>query len=248
MKSTQIKKLSTRQRQKIKVLTSKPNFISAIFELRKKWNIPKDGLENQELLDNWYQQLELNTQAYFDKELPKERKQLLKIKNQGDHAGYRKLLSEFNNKVPKNAFLRDIKKLNKIQKLSPRWVDGVRRYLLTNDPDKMGIFIGPIITTNFDLEFDTETISIEIDADTTLSDIKAIWPSVKSAQKNLRYKTQDKFQPLRQFDRNKKAYELHQQGMKYEEIAKDLSTNEKEYGYEEVGKMIERYKKKVDTN
>jgi hypothetical protein len=248
MKNAQVKKLSSRQKQKIKVLISKPDFINAISELRKKWNIPKDGFKDQSLLDKWRQQLELNTQAYFDNELPSERKKLLEIKNQGDHNKYRKLLNDFNNKVPKNAFIRDIKKLAKDQKLSPRWVEGIRRYILTNDADRMGVFIGPVISTKIDFEFDTQVISIEIDADTTLSDIKAIWPSVKSAQKNLQYKTQDKFQPLRQFDRNKKAYELQQRGMKYEEIAKELSTNGDQYEYEEVGKMIERYKKKVDIS
>ncbi len=248
MNNDQIKKLSSRQQQKIKLLINKPDFDKAIVELRVKWDIPKKGLKDQKEIDNWYQQLEQDDKSFIEQNWTRKKTELQKIKESGDHFKYKSLLDDFNHSIPRNALLRDIKALVKEFKLSPRWVRGVNRYLLTNNPDTLGMFIGPVISTKIDFEFDTQVISIEIDADTTLNDIKAIWPSVKSAQKNLRYKTQDKFQPLRQFERNKKAYELQKQGLTYEEIAKELSNAKKEYGYEDVGKMIERYKKKVDIN
>ena len=248
MKNDQIKKLSSRQWQRIKVLTSKPDFTNAISKLRGKWDVPVSGLKNQQELDSWYQQLEQNTKNYFSQKWPKERETLLKIKAQGDHSKYSEQLKKFNDSVPRNAFLRDIKKMVKALKLSPRWVQGVKRYLLTDDPDTMGMFIGPVLRTQIDLEFQTEVIYLKIEANTTLEDIKAVWPNVKEMQSRLPYKEQKKFQPLRQFSRNKKAFELRQQDMKYREIAKELSTKKKTYGYEEVGKMIERYKKKVDIS
>ena len=248
MNREQTKKLSTRQQQKIKVLINKPDFIKAILKLRVKWNIPEKGLKHQKEIDNWHQQLEQDTRNFIEHNWAWKKEGLQKIKEGRDHSKHNSLLDDFNHSIPRNALLRDIKALVKEFKLSPRWVRGINRYLLTNDPDTLGIFIGPVISTSVDFEFDTQVISIEIDADTTLNDIKAIWPSVKSAQKNLRYKTQDKFQPFRQFERNKKAYELQQQGLTYEKIAKELSSAKKEYGYEDVGKMIERYKRKVDIN
>lgn len=248
MKNEYIKKASSRLKQAIKVLVSKPSFLNAVLILRKKWEIPNEGFKLQTDLDKWYQIINKDTDEYFNQFWPSKRQELAELKSKSNFAEHKKALDEFNNKVPRNAFLRDIKKLTKEQELSPSWIDGVKRYLLFNNPDNIGIFIGPVISTKIDIEFETETISLEIEANTTIEDIKAIWPSVKEMQSRLSYKKQEKFQPLRKFDRNKKAFELHQQGKKYKEIAVELSTNEKEYYEEDVSKMIERYRKLVDIN
>lgn len=248
MKQEYIQKAITRQKQIIQVLLSKPNFIDSIVALRKKWEIPAQGIQSQNELDKWYQNLNEATEQYFDKQLPIKRQELAEVKDKGNSVEHKKVMDKFNNEVPRNAFLRDIKRLTKEQKLSPRWVDAIKRYLLLNSPDNMGIFIGVVISTKIDWEFETETISLELEDNTTLEDIKAIWPSVMEAQSRLSYKKQKKFQPLRKFDRNKKAYELHQQGKKYGEIANLMSTEDKTYGEEDIGKMIERYKEKVDIN
>lgn len=248
MKNEYIKKTSSRLKQAIKVLVSKPSFLNAVLILRKKWEIPNEGFKSQTDLDKWYQIINKDTDEYFNQFWTSKRQELFELKSRDNLTEYKKALDEFNNKTPRNAFLRDIKKLTKEQKLSPSWIDGVKRYLLFNNPDNIGIFIGPVISTKIDIEFETETISLEIEANTTIEDIKAIWPSVKEMQSRLPYKKQGKFQPLRKFDRNKKAFELHQQGKKYKEIAVELSTNEKEYYEEDVSKMIERYRKLVDIN
>ena len=248
MKQEYIQKASIRQKQVIKVLVSKPSFVDAIVVLRKKWEIPVQGIQSQNELDKWYQNLNGATEQYFDKQLPIKRQELVEVRKKGNFAEHTKIKDKFNNEVPRNAFLRDIKRLTREQNLSPRWIDGIKRYLLFNNPDNMGIFIGPVISTSIDMEFDTETISLEIEANTTLEDIKSIWPSVMEAQSRLSYKKQKKFQPLRKFDRNKKAYELYQQGKKYREIADEFSKTGKTIGEETVAKMIERYKKMVDIN
>jgi hypothetical protein len=248
MKQEYIQKANKRQKQVIKVLVSKPSFIDVITVLRKKWKIPEQGIQSQTELDKWYQRLNEDTEQYFDKKWPSKRKGLIELRSKGSLAEYKKVQDDFNNNAPRNAFLIDIKRLAHEQKLSPRWVDGIKRYLLFNNPDNMGIFVGPVVNTSIDMEFDTETISIEIEANTTLEDIKAIWPSVIKAQTKLSYKKQKKFQPLRKFDRNKKAYELYKQGKKYREIADEFSKTGKTIGEEAIGKMIERYKKMVDIN
>jgi len=248
MKKAYILKSVDRQNQKIKVLISKPSFIDAIIILRRKWKIPDKGIQSQNELDKWYQKLNDDTEQYFDRQWPSKRQELIEIRDKGSLAKYKKIQDKFNSDVPRNAFLIDIKGLTLKQKLSSRWINGIKQYLLLNNPNNMGIFIGPVISTKIDMEFETETIFLEMEAETTLEDIKAIWPEVKKMQSKLPYIKQKKFQPLRKFDRNKKAYELHLAGKKYREIAEDFSKNRKAIGEEDVAKMIERYKKKVDIN
>lgn len=248
MKTEYIHQASNRLKQTINVLLNKPKFQAAIIDLRVKWNIPKKGIKNQEKLDLWYHDLDLKTQRCFDDIWPSKRQEIILAKENGDFANSKKIQDDFNKNVPRNAFLNDIKELIREQELSPRWLDGIKRYLLLNDPENIGIFIGPIISKNIDMEFGAETISVEIDATTTLRDIKAIWPEVKVMQSNLTYSKQKKFQPLRKFNRNKKAYDLHMQGKKYSEIAVIFSKGKKVVGEEDVAKMIERYKKMVDIN
>ena len=248
MKKEYIQKASSRLKQNIKVLVNKPSFIAAISTLRKKWNIPEEGLQTQEELDNWYKKLNNDTENYFQTLWPIKRQEIVDLQSKGNLADRKLIQYEFNNLAPRNAFLRDIQILTRDQKLSPRWVNGIKRYLLLNDPNNMGMFVGSVISTKIDMELDTEVISLEIEAETTLEDVKAIWPEVKEVQANLPYKRLKKFQPLRKFDRNKQAFELHKQGKKYREIADELSTDEKTVTEEDVSKMIERYKKKVDIN
>ena len=248
MKNEYIQKASSRLKQAIKVLVSKPSFLDAVLILRKKWDIPNEGFKSQTDLDKWYQKIDKDTEEYFNHFWPPKRQKLVELKSKGNFIEYKKALDEFNNKAPRNDFLIDIKKLTHEQKLSPRWTEGIKRFLLFNNPDNMGIFVGPVISTKFDLEFETETISLEIEADTTLEDVKAIWPQIKEMQARLPYTKQKKFQPLRKFDRNKKAYELHLAGKKYREIADEFSKDGKTIGEEDVAKMIERYKNKVDIN
>lgn len=231
MKKAHLNKVIQKQKQEIKILTNKPGFKDSIILLRKKWNIPENGIHSEGELNKWYEHLNDDSNNYI--------KSMLFQKRSKD---------EFNNEIPRNSFLRDIKKIVQKQKLSPRWIDGVRRYLLFNDLENMGMFVGPVINTKFEMEFETETLYLEIEANTTLDDVKAVWPSVMEAQSRLLYKNQKKFQPIRNFDRNKKAYELHTQGKKYAEIADFMSTENKTYGEEDIGKMIERYKKKVDIS
>ncbi len=248
MKNEYIQKASSRLKQAIKVLVNKPSFLDAVLNLRKKWEIPNEGFKLQADLDKWYQKINEDTEEYFNQFLPSKRQELVELRSKGNLTERKKTQDEFNNKAPRNAFLFDVNRLTHEQKLSPRWIEGIKQFLLFNNPDNMGMFVGPVISTKFDLEFGTETISLDIEANTTLEDVKAIWPEIKEMQARLPYTKQKKFQPLRKFDRNKKAYELHQTGKKYREIADEFSKDGNTIGEEDVAKMIERYKKKTDIN
>jgi hypothetical protein len=212
MNKDKIDKLVKIQKQKINLLINRPDFEKAILFLREKWNIPKNGIKNQEEFD------------------------------------------QLNNKIPVKDLLDDIKKIIHDQKISPRWINGVKRYLFLNDPNNMAIFIGPVITTKVDMNSDLETISIEINEDTTIKDIKAIWSEVKTSQSRLLYKKRDKNQPIKNFERNKEAYDLQQQGKSLNEIA-DIFSNT-EYNLKnrvtiadvDIADWIRKYKKIIGIN
>jgi hypothetical protein len=161
---------------------------------------------------------------------------------------------QLSNNIPTKDLLDDIKKIVHDQKISPRWINGIKRYLLSNDPDGMALFLGPIITNKIDINSGLETISIEINEDTTIEDIKAIWSDVNNSQTRLLYKKRKKNQPIKNFERNKKAYDLHQQGKSLNEIA-DIFSNT-EYNLKnkitiadvDIADWIRKYKKTIGIN
>jgi len=244
-----IHNLRTKQKQKIKLLVNRPDFQKIILVLRKKWNIPKDGFQKQEDIDNWNNKLNFDSDKYLEEVLPAKKKDMDKAINDKNTELYFQLRNEFNNNLPRNAFLNDIKKLVHDQRISPRWINGIKRYLLSNNLDNMAIFLGPVIATKVDMELDLETISIEINEDTVLDDIKAIWPEVKERQSELLYKKRNKNQPMKNFERNKKAYKLKQEGKNLKEIAEILSNKyKKDYVYTDAADFIKKYKKIVGIN
>lgn len=169
------------------------------------------------------------------------------IKNQEE-------FDQLNNNIPVKDLLDDIKKIIHDQKISPRWINGIKRYLFLNDPNNMAIFIGPVISTKVDIKSDLETISIEINEDSTIEDIKAIWSEVKNSQARLLYKKRDKNQPIKNFERNKKAYDLKQEGKTLTEIADIFSNTEYNLKHEititdvDIADWIRKYKKIVGIN
>lgn len=244
-----INNLRTKQKQKIKLLVNRPDFQKIVLVLRKKWNIPKDGFQKQEDIDNWNNKLNFDSDKYLEEVLPAKKKDMDKAINDKNTELYFQLRNEFNNNLPRNAFLNDIKKLVHDQRISPRWINGIKRYLLSNNLDNMAIFLGPVIATKVDMELDLETISIEINEDTVLDDIKAIWPEVKERQSELLYKKRDKNQPMKNFERNKKAYKLKQEGKSLKDIAEILSDEyQKDYVYSDAADFIKKYKKIVGIN
>jgi exonuclease VII large subunit len=140
MKNEYIQKASSRLKQEIKVLVSKPSFLNAVLILRKKWKIPNEGFRSQTDLDKWYQKINEDTEEYFNQFWPSKRQKLVELKSKGNFLEHKKTLDEFNNKAPRNVFLIDVKKLTQKQKLSPRWTDGIKRFLLSI-PASSGTFL-----------------------------------------------------------------------------------------------------------
>ena len=249
MNKNRIDELIKRQKQKIKLLINHPNFQKTILLLREKWDIPKNGFNNQEDIDKWNEKLNFDSDKYIKEIIPAKRKEIDKAANEGNIKLYRQLRKDLNDNLPRNSFLSDAKKIVHDQRISPRWVNGIKRYLLSNDPDGMALFLGPVIATKVDMDSDLETISIEINEDTTIEDIKAVWPEVKKSQDRLLYKKQKKFQPIKNFERNKKTYELKLEGKSVDEIIKFFRTeHDIDYDYPQIFDFIKKYKKSIGIN
>lgn len=250
MKKDYFEKRKKRLTQKIKLLVSRPDFQKEIIELRKKWNIPVDGVKSEELNREWNKNLNTATDKYYDEEWPKHRKELQHLQTRATYVEYKNREDELNNAAPLNAFGIDIKAILKKYLLNPKWKDPIRRYILFNDPEKMGLSIGVTITGHLnDYEPTEYQLSLQIDEDTTLEDIKEIWPDVMAHQERLIYRKQKKFQPIKNFERDKEAYDLKQSGKSYNNIADILSKKyDKAISYDDVASYIKRYKKKIGIN
>ncbi len=92
-------------------------------------------------------------------------------------------------------------------------------------------------------------ISLEIDGDTTLKDVKHIWPWVKLMQKDLMYRQADKFQPIKNFERDTRIYTLDKEGKTLTEIAETINLEFDNALLEgELKQIIKRYKKRLNIN
>lgn len=243
------KKLSFRFRQKVKLQFSNPKFQEDIVILRKKWGIPDFGLKTSEEIEQWHHGLYEQSDRYTKEEWPKHRAESNKLRSQGRYVEYENKLKELNNTDPINAFRLDIKSVIKKYNLPPRWEETVKSFFFFNNLNKLDSMIGIVIKIETDPENEQERVWLGIEEDTTIEEIRKQWPMIKLHQNRLRYKRQKIFQPIKNFDRDKKAYDLKQLGKSYDEIAGILSENyNKEYGYEDAGSFIKRHKHKVGIN
>ena len=140
----------------------------------------------------------------------------------------------------------DIKNLLKKYKIAPQWFDGLKNYLLTNNPDFLGRFIGIAIKIEIDKDNDQETLCLQINEDTTIEDIKKAWPWIKFHQERLSYRKQKKFQPIRKLELYKRIIELADEKKSYEKIAEIIRDEfEIDFGYDDVSRALRRYKKQI---
>ena len=247
MKSNYFEEKTKRLKQEIKVLISRPAFQKEIAFLREKWNIPPDGIKTEDDNQEWHHKLDVATDKYNETEWPKCRAEIDRLNKERKFREAEDKRKEYNLNVPMNAFREDIWSVVRKYRLSPRWHTGIRRYLLFNDPDNLNITAGVTMVTTW--ENGMERLALEIDGDTTLKDIRQIWPWVKRMQKDLMYKRADKFQPIKNFERDQRIYELQQEGRSEKDIGDII---QREFGdsldYNEINIAIKRYKKRLNIN
>jgi len=224
-------------RQKTQLLIIQPEFISDIVKLRNKWHLPKKGLSSYEALCEWEKWFDEENSKYQTIDYPKFSQQHKKDSN------YPNKLKVFSENAPNNKLRQDLSGLIKKFKLSPLWIEGLRGYLLRGF---MPIPAGIIVEHSIDPETDIPILKLVLQEDTSIKDIMSIWSEIKKYQEQLPYWREGKSQPMPNFERNKRAYELKQDGMKVKEIAeqlhKELNTD---FDYSQIGDFIKTYKRQL---
>lgn len=247
MQDDYYKEKTERLKQAIRVLVSRPAFQKEIADLREKWHIPPEGIKNEDDNQNWNRQLDIDTDEYYEAEWPKCRAEIDKLNAEKKFRETEEKRKEWNAKAPLNAFRDDIWSVVRKYRLSPQWHTGIHRYLLYNDPDNLNLTTGVTIVNT--LKNGMKLISLEIDGDTTLKDVKHIWSLVKRMQKDLMYRQADKFQPIKNFERDTKIYTLDQEGKTLSEIAETINLEfDNALLEEELKQIIKRYKKRLNIN
>ncbi len=244
MRNNYTEKSVSRLKQKIKVLIARPSFQKDILELREKWKLPADGIKNEDENQKWNIQLDIDTDEYYSKNWPIERKELIALRKAGKHREADELRKKINADAPLNAFNNDIWSVVRKYRLSPKWYNGIRRYLMFNDPANMNISFG--IPIKFEWENGIRRIYLEIDDDTTLNDLKNVWSWARKLQRGKQY---DKYQPIKNFERDNRAYNLQLEGRTEKEIGDIIQL---EFGdtldYNELNIAIKRHKKRLNIN
>ncbi len=241
-------KLRQRVDQKLKLLFIRVDFQSDIKTLRSKWNIPQDGINEEEKNQEWQRWLDKKTDLYVKINWPKAKETMKQLLSQGKLIERDDEQKRFNASVPLNAFHYDIWNLLHKYKLPAHWYNSLKRYLLFNDPNNLWIPVGNV---TMEITWDDKTkhrrLALIIYADTTQDDIKSIWSQVMAEQDRLQDKSGDKFQPRPNLDIDKRIHEFWEAGIKpQEKIAEKIREefNKPYFVYTDVSNALKRYKKR----
>lgn len=244
MKSKYFEKQSARINQKIKVLINRPDFQADISFLRDKWNIPKDGIKTEKDNENWNDWILAETDDYYDKNWAKDIKIMSDLRKVEKYDEADAIKKKINRSAPLNAFNDDIWVVIRNYGLTPKWHGGLKSYLLSNNPDQLKSQTG--LTVSFNWDHGMLRPSIEFDADTRIEDLKRAWTW---ARKLLKKNKNSKFQPIKNFERDKRIYELDKEGKTVEDIGEIIQTEfNEDLDYNHINIVLGRYKKRVHIN
>lgn len=211
--------------QFIKILTKREDFQERIWTLRKKYKIPKEGFCSEEESKKWHEEKEKELEDVIE--------------------------NNFNssNGLKKNATLfklqEDIKSLIIDFGLSENYDSTIEYFIKFNKisaPENIGV----IMPFNEDLK--RRQLFIQIFPDTTIDDVKRVWGRVLKFKKYLvGFKKNSRFREITTLSVQERVYDLIKAGKKPRQIA-DIFADEGKgnIGYEDIGAMINRYKKKVE--
>lgn len=240
----------SKSRQRLKLILSRPDFIEKVKEIRQEFNIPPNGLTSNEDSKNWQDKLCQKTEDYFDQIPLKRRKEIIDLKNNGKYHEAELLEKQENNAAPLNSWRVKVKLLLKKYKLPLNFEESIRRFIMFNDPiDKAWISSNIFITEKTDEDTGLKQLLIGINDETTLDDIKKCWSSICFHRDYLYPKAKKKNQPIKNFERNQRAYELKQEGKSLNEIAEIISKEyNSDYVYIDIADFIKKYKKIIGIN
>jgi hypothetical protein len=244
MKKDYFEEKKKKQEQKIKVLINKPAFQKDIQEFRKFWKIPPEGIKNEVESQNWNMRLDVDTVNYYIKNWPMERKEIMRLRRQKKFEEAEDIRERISVNAPFNILKSNIWSVIKVYEISPRWYNGIRRYILFNDFGKIDDTLGMKINMNWD--YGILKISLEIERDTVIDDLKHSLSWVKKTYGEKIYK----FHEIPNFDRDKRAYELQLEGNSFDKIGKIISVEFKNGGLDnnQINIAIKRYKKRFNIS
>ncbi len=244
-----LKKNWKRYNQKLDLLFDNPDFQKDIHEIREEFGIPPEGIADNEGSKQWEFDLCEKQDKFYREEFPKYRDELKKLQMGSDYVTYKNRSAEINNYAPLNRLGKVlIPNLIKKYNLAPSIKDTIRSYICHgNRCLKVGL--GIIIETLTDEDSGQGQVKIIIQEDTTLEDIKNRWSDVKFLQSKLRYRTRNKYQPIRNLELYKKAYQLKKE-KSYKQVAEILTkeSNDRVFGITDVQDFVKRYKKHIGIN
>lgn len=240
----------SKSRQRLKLILSRPDFIKKVIEIRQEFNIPTNGITTNEDSKKWQDELCKNTEDYFDNFPFEKRKEIVDLKNKGEYHKAELLEKQENDNAPLNSWRIKVKLLLKEYKLPLNFEESIRRFIMFNDSiDKAWISSNIFITEKIDEDTGLKQLLIGINDETTLDDIRKNWQFICLSRDRLYSKVKKKNQPIKNFERNKRAYELKLEGKSLNEIADLLSEEyKKDYIYNDIADFIKKHKKSVGIN
>jgi len=233
--------------QKLEVLFERRDFRNDVKILRDKWHLPQEGIKDEGKNQEWHYWLDAETDRYVEENWAKSKEKMRQLIEQGKLIKREEENKRFNASVPINALYHDVWNLLHKYRLPASWHNSIKRYLLFNDQNNLWIPLGNItMQITWDEKTNHRQLSLILNADTTLVDVKSIWKMVKLEQKRLQDKTAEKFQPIDNLKRDTRILELENEGKSYEEIAEVIRQEYglPDFGYENVSKILPRIKKR----
>ncbi len=218
-------------------LIDNPDFQNMVLAYRKKWGIPATGYVKSG--PQWEDKIGRLDDKYYKEQWAEDRKLLKETEKKALNREigwleFEDLKTKIHYSRPINAAYHDIDLIIEKMKVSPTWRNNIKQYILLNKPEAMAMPVGISFTVPMkDFE---DTITITIDAHTTLEDMIERWSDIELAQKRLKHNDYDKYQPYPNYEKHKQLHELKSRGMKLNEISEKTGVP---YNY--INIYIKRY-------
>jgi hypothetical protein len=166
-------------------LSRRDDFQKLVLKAREANSInPEEVSLNFNSRTNWYKSLEIRSDKWENDNLLEWRRKNAILKEQRQFSEARKLTEEFNAQIPINKFHNSIAAILRELSLESIWRQGIERYVLTNDVNKLLPKLGASIKSEHGENSPPAELSIRINQYTAQSDINAIWSDVKIMQRN----------------------------------------------------------------
>lgn len=228
------------------LIFSNPEFKEDVVSIRCRFSIPDEGHKNEEDAKKFFHELsEASLKTTQASEHITKGKKL-----QGDYYSgnmgrrmYLLKIRELESNIPQFQMDEAIRKLSIRHKISRHWDYLLLIHIITGEKHWAGGCVPGIFTVG---DGPQNEVKITVDANCTLDDLKAIWPSIQEFQKQLYdYRGGKRLRKLKNLERDSFIVGLALKGLNYRQIVKEVSKKYKTVGYEYIPKILKRFKIKT---